>query len=195
MQVDVSMVDLNDKWWDWRVEGWNGSTFRLVAGNDLTYHHLAAVEFHDAAFVACPSEFSHPRFREATGLERDAVWALLGGDRSAVVFAWDVDGEAGQTCLVAAASVSVHEGLVLHETPAVASPPAPLSVAALQAFLAGCEADDLVVLEATLADGTAIGVYKLEVGTGQGGDDGQDLDVVLSWQPGAEVLTPPVADR
>jgi hypothetical protein len=44
-------------------------TFRLIAGDDLTYHHSVEVVFEEAMYLACPAEFSHPVFRSASSEE------------------------------------------------------------------------------------------------------------------------------
>ena len=67
----------------------------------------------------------------------------------------------------------------------------PLTVAALREFLRWCEGDEHVVIEATLADGTALGVEEVAIGFGQGGPDGEGTEVVISWRLGAEITTSP----
>jgi hypothetical protein len=67
----------------------------------------------------------------------------------------------------------------------------PLTVAALLDYLSSCDGDELVVVEATLGDGTALGVQDVSVGFGQGGPDGNGTEVVIMWDPGAEVMTRP----
>lgn len=62
----------------------------------------------------------------------------------------------------------------------------PLTVADLREFLDGCHPDDVVVVQATLGDGSALGVRELTVGTGQGGEDGNGFEVVIDWEPGDE---------
>ena len=57
----------------------------------------------------------------------------------------------------------------------------PMTVAQLREILSSCDGDEDVVIEATLADGTAIGVQELTVGFGQGGADGEGFEVV--WAP------------
>jgi hypothetical protein len=64
-----------------------------------------------------------------------------------------------------------------------------LTVQELRAFLEECGDDDLVVVRATLADGSVLGADDLRVGTDQGGPDGEGIEVVLEWEPGAEVIT------
>jgi hypothetical protein len=60
--VSNPLASLTDRWWDWRVDKWDSATLRLIADNDLTYHHAVEVAFANPAYVACPAEFSHPRF-------------------------------------------------------------------------------------------------------------------------------------
>lgn len=70
-----------------------------------------------------------------------------------------------------------------------------LTVQELRALLENFGDDDLVVVRATLADGSVLGVTDLCVGTGQGGSDGEGIEVVLDWEPGAEVITSEAARR
>lgn len=48
-----------------------------------------------------------------------------------------------------------------------------------------------MVVSATFADGTVVGVRDLELGTDQGGSDGEGIEVVISWSPWAEAVTSP----
>jgi hypothetical protein len=67
----------------------------------------------------------------------------------------------------------------------------PLTVRELRDVLATCGDDDLVVIAAALSDGAVIGVRDLLVGTDQGGIDGEGFELVVSWEPGTEVVTRP----
>lgn len=67
----------------------------------------------------------------------------------------------------------------------------PLTVARLQSYLATCDPNDKVVVAATLGDGTVIGADDLNVGTDQGGPDGEGFEVVIDWEPGSEIITRP----
>lgn len=101
-------------WWDWDMFGWNGSELRLAAGYDLTYHHGLELVFTDVDYLACPTRFSHPRFRGATPAERDTVRRYVGWE-SPVTVAFDVEAESGDgmlPCVVAADAVRVVPGLV-----------------------------------------------------------------------------------
>lgn len=111
------LQELNGRWWDWQVEKWDAAEFRLVANNDLTYHHAVAVSFVNARYVACPLEFSHPSFRAPTGEETERVRRALDGDiDDLTVFAWDLEDVEGpgKVCVVAAAGVTVDQKLVKH---------------------------------------------------------------------------------
>jgi hypothetical protein len=66
----------------------------------------------------------------------------------------------------------------------------PLTVAALRRALGQCQPDDEVVLQATVADGSVIGVHELDFGFDQGGPNGEGVEVVIGWEPGAEVIAP-----
>ncbi|WP_074308076.1 hypothetical protein [Micromonospora cremea] len=92
----------------------DGSQLRLAAGHDLTYHHGLEVIFTDVAYMACPTQFWDPRFRDPTLDERALVRRHV-GEESPVVVAFDVDAPAGgdlPSCLVAAGSVEVVHGRV-----------------------------------------------------------------------------------
>ncbi|MEO3931026.1 hypothetical protein ABGB07_45380 [Micromonosporaceae bacterium B7E4] len=109
------MIELpGGSWWDWDVLHFDGSQLRLAAGHDLTYHHGLEVVFTDVAYMACPTQFWDPRFREPNLEERALVRRHI-GEESPVVVAFDVDAPAGGdllSCLVAAGSVEVVHGPV-----------------------------------------------------------------------------------
>jgi hypothetical protein len=67
----------------------------------------------------------------------------------------------------------------------------PLTVSDVRQFLDTCGPDDDVVVAATLADGTVLGVRELGISTGQGGPNGEGFEVVIEWEPGAEVVIRP----
>lgn len=99
-------------WWDWEVLHFDGSRLTLAAGHDLTYHHGLELVFTDVAYLACPTQFSEPRFREPTPDEQRLA------DRYApLVIAFDVESPTGGdpvACLVAAEAVEVVFGRVYH---------------------------------------------------------------------------------
>jgi hypothetical protein len=116
--VDATMVGVIElpegSWWDWDLLHFDGSRLRLAAGHDLTYHHGLELVFTDVAYMACPTQFQDPRFREPTLDERAAVRRYIGEDAPLVV-AFDIDTADGRDsvgCLVAAGSVEVVRGLV-----------------------------------------------------------------------------------
>lgn len=109
-----TLLDLNNRWSDWQVASWDGESLRLIADNDLTYHHSVEVVFEETAYVMLPAQFYHPCFRPPTaheeGLVREAV-----GHVPELIVAWDTDAEGhGRVCLVGASSASFVEELVLH---------------------------------------------------------------------------------
>ncbi|MDO8389485.1 MAG: hypothetical protein Q7V57_03275 [Actinomycetota bacterium] len=67
----------------------------------------------------------------------------------------------------------------------------PLTVADLRKYLEHCEGDEHVVIAATLSDGTALGVEEVTLGFDQGGPTGDGIEVVISWERGAEITTSP----
>jgi len=108
------LTDLTGRWWDWQIDLWNASVFRLVADNDLTYHHCVEVTFTDAAWVGCADMFQHPAFRSPTPAEREFARQVTADD-GYQVFAWDAETAAGTVpMMVIARSVRVIEGLVSH---------------------------------------------------------------------------------
>ena len=114
----TALDDLTGRWWDWRVDSWDGTSLRLIGDNDLTYHHAVTVTFTAAAYIACPMEFSHPVFRSPTDADVVRVRSALDGDLGGVeVFAWDLDdvNGPGKVCLVAAESVSVVVEHIAHQ--------------------------------------------------------------------------------
>lgn len=50
---------------------WDASTFRLIADNDLTYHHSVEVTFTDVVYVSSADEFHHPIFGPPTPAKRE----------------------------------------------------------------------------------------------------------------------------
>ena len=116
---DSPLQDLNDQWWDWVVQSWDGWCLRLIADNDLTYHHAVEVDFLNVAYVRLPmTVFSHPRFRAPTPEELTEVTPFMHDEDAMRVFAWDTD-EAEVRCLVVAEKIAVRRGLVpTHSPPA-----------------------------------------------------------------------------
>jgi hypothetical protein len=109
------LISLTGRWWDWRIDLWNASTLRLVADNDLTYHHSVEVSFAGVVWVAAGDLFHHPTFRPATPAE-----TLFAGqvtdDAGYEVYAWDAETSAGTVpMMIVARSVHIVEGLVRHE--------------------------------------------------------------------------------
>ncbi|MGC4790674.1 hypothetical protein ACLQ22_22945 [Micromonospora sp. DT178] len=111
----MTVVQLPEgSWWDWDLLGWNGSELSIAAGHDLTYHHGVELVFTDVHYLACPTRFSDPQFREPTSDEYETVRAFVGEVPPAVV-AFDVEAVVGWKvlpCVVAAASVRIVTGLV-----------------------------------------------------------------------------------
>lgn len=109
------LMDLTGRWWDWRVDLWDCSTLRLVAGNDLTYHHCVEVSFTDVAWAATADTFHHPTFRPATPAEHGFARQVT-NDAGYELYAWDAETSAGTVpMMIVAQSVRVVEGLVRHE--------------------------------------------------------------------------------
>ncbi|GAB7044532.1 MULTISPECIES: hypothetical protein [Catenuloplanes] len=101
------LEELSHRWWDWQVAGWDAAGLRLVADNDLTYHHSVEVTFVDVAWAACADLFHHPVFRPATPAEREFARQVT-ADETHHVFAWDAETAAGTvTMMVVAQSVRI----------------------------------------------------------------------------------------
>ncbi|GLW29203.1 hypothetical protein [Actinoplanes regularis] len=101
-------------WWDWDLHEFNNSRLRLAANYDLTYYHGLELVFTDVAYLACPTQFSDPTFRQPTKAERDLA-RRFAGEEPPLVVAFDVESEEGYgllPCLVAAESVEVVVGTV-----------------------------------------------------------------------------------
>ena len=108
-------MDLTGRWWDWRVELWDSSTLRLVADNDLTYHHSVDVSFTDVVWVASADTFHHPTFRAATSAERVFVRQVI-NDAGYEIYAWDAETSAGTVpTMVVAQAIRIVESLIRHE--------------------------------------------------------------------------------
>jgi hypothetical protein len=107
-------MELTGRYWDWRVELWSSSTLRLIADNDLTYHHNVEVSFTDVAWAATADLFHHPTFRPATPAEIEFGRQVI-NEAGYEIYAWDAETSAGTApMMIIATSVRVVEGLVRH---------------------------------------------------------------------------------
>ena len=108
------LLELTGRWWDWQVELWDGSAFRLIADNDLTYHHSVEVTFTDVVWVASADLFHHPVFRPPTPAERGLARQVT-TEVEYRVFAWDAETATGTVpMMVVAHALQVVEGIVRH---------------------------------------------------------------------------------
>lgn len=108
------ITELSHRWWDWQVAAWDGPGLRLIADNDLTYHHSVEVTFTDVAWVACADLFHHPVFRPATPAEIEFA-RQVSADGTHQVYAWDAETAAGTVAMmVVAQSVRITEEFVRH---------------------------------------------------------------------------------
>ena len=108
------LTDLTGRWWDWQVDLWDSSTLRLIAGNDLTYHHSVEVAFSDVAWVATADTFHHPTFRPATPAEHDFAREVI-SDAGYELYAWDAETSTRTVpMMIIAQSVRIVEGLTHH---------------------------------------------------------------------------------
>ena len=108
------LTDLTGRWWDWQVDVWDGSGLRLIADNDLTYHHSLTVTFIDVVWVAVADLFHHPVFRPPTPAEGEFARQVAGAE-TCTLFAWDAETVAATVpMLVVARSVEIVEAVVLH---------------------------------------------------------------------------------
>jgi len=76
---------------------WDGSALRLVADNDLTYHHSVEVTFTDVVWVSSADLFHHPVFRLPTRAEREFA-RQVAADEVHQLFAWDAETATGDRC-------------------------------------------------------------------------------------------------
>ena len=112
----TDLMDLTGRWWDRRVDLWDSSTLRLIADNDLTYHHSVEVSFTDVAWVATADTFHHPTFRPATPAEQDFAHQGFNG-AGYQPYTWDAETSAGTApMMIIAPSVPIVECLVRHES-------------------------------------------------------------------------------
>ena len=108
------LEELNRRWWDWQADRWDGSGLRLIADNDLTYHHSVEVTFTDVVWVACADLFHHPVFRPATPSENEFARQVT-VDEAHHLFTWDAETATGTVAmLVVAESVQIAEEVVRH---------------------------------------------------------------------------------
>ncbi|MDI6100912.1 hypothetical protein QLQ12_20060 [Actinoplanes sp. NEAU-A12] len=108
------LFELNGRFWDWQVDRWETSVFRLIADNDLTYHHSVEVTFADVAWVSCADLFHHPAFRPSTLPEREFARRVTTG-AGHHLFTWDAETATGTVpMMVIAESVRIAEGIVRH---------------------------------------------------------------------------------
>ena len=90
----LELTDLTGRWWEWRVDPWDSSTLRLIANNDLTYHHCVEVSFTDVAWVAIADTFHHPAFRLAAPAERGFTRQVI-NDAGYELYTWDAETSSG----------------------------------------------------------------------------------------------------
>lgn len=109
------LINLTGRWWGWRVGLWDSSTLRLIADNDLTYHHSVEVLFTDVAWVAIADTFYDPAFRPATS-EQDFARQVI-NDEGYELHAWDAETSTGTVPMVIVSqSVRIVEGHVRHQS-------------------------------------------------------------------------------
>lgn len=107
-------MTLNGRWWDWQVDRWDASGLRLIADNDLTYHHSVEVTFTDVVWVSCTDLFHHPAFRPATASEIAFARKITIGEGYRM-YTWDAETATGTgPMMVLAQSVLVVEKFVRH---------------------------------------------------------------------------------
>lgn len=109
----LDLLELTGRWWDWQVDLWDASAFRLIADNDLTYHHSVEVTFTDVVWASTADLFHHPVFRAPTPAEHEFARRVTStGHR---LFVWDAETDAETVpMMVIAQAVRVVEGHVRH---------------------------------------------------------------------------------
>lgn len=98
--------------WDWEIVSYDGSMLVLGAGVSLAYGHSLLLEFVDVSYLALPSQFSNPTFREPSADEVTLVRRSV-GESPLLLAAFEVDAYVGGgtvSCLVAADSHQVRTG-------------------------------------------------------------------------------------
>lgn len=105
---------LNGRWWDWQVDRWDVSGLRLIADNDLTYHHSVEVTFTDVVWASCSDLFHHPGFRPPTAPEAQFMRQVTTGDGHRL-YTWDAETAAGTVAMIVVAqNAATTEKLVQH---------------------------------------------------------------------------------
>lgn len=98
--------------WDWEIVSYDGSMLVLGAGVSVSYGHSLLLEFVDVSYLALPSQFSNPTFREPSTDEVRLVRRSI-GELPLLLAAFDVDAHFGGgtvSCLVAADAHRVRTG-------------------------------------------------------------------------------------
>lgn len=93
------LMDLTGRYRDWRVEHWDSSTLRLIADNDLTYHHNVEVSFSDVAWAATADLFHHPTFRPATPAAL-AFARRVTNEAGYEIYTWDAETSAATVPMI-----------------------------------------------------------------------------------------------
>jgi hypothetical protein len=100
-------------WWDWDIVLCDATRLRLGANYDLSYAHGLEVVFSDPVYLSCPTVFQEPEFREPTPTEIQRITEWCGATPPVIVaFEAGGGGRTPVTCLIAAETVKVVEGVV-----------------------------------------------------------------------------------
>jgi len=94
---------------EFQIQSFDSSRLVLIGCWDLTYHHNIEVEFVEVSYMQCATYFCAQAFRLAKPHERELLQASV--EEVDTIFCFEAD---DSKYLIAAQSVMVREGLVLH---------------------------------------------------------------------------------
>ena len=102
-----------------RIQSFGGCRLLIIWGFDLSYYHDLEMEFVEVSYVQCPMSFYAKAFRLATSaeLERIGQWIHSHIDPTDSVFCFEDSDCEGNCFFIAAQSLEIREGRVLHYTP------------------------------------------------------------------------------
>lgn len=74
--------------WDYRITLFDGWRLHLIGGASLDYSnaHTVEIEFHGVTYIACPTDFSHAKFRLGTGAEKQMLNRTVSLESEDIVF-------------------------------------------------------------------------------------------------------------
>jgi len=99
--------------WEWRLHSFDGLHLKLAGGQDMTYGHFAQATFRDVAYLSCPVQMKHARFRLATEHETRTSGAMdaLEPGTTAIAIESAAANSFEHLSVIVAASVELVEGV------------------------------------------------------------------------------------